>query len=87
MTSGGFRRGRGQAVFSWIGLAVLSTALFPAALTQTDNRIRPETDYMSSILSRNTKAIGLREDKALQRMMSQSGRKWAARSSARHILD
>jgi hypothetical protein len=42
---------------------------------------------MSSILSRNTKAIGLIADPTLQKMMSQTGRKWAIRSSARHILD
>lgn len=71
----------------WLGLAVLSAALAPAAPAQNDAQIRPRSDYMGQILSRNTKTIGLLQDRTLQRMMSQTGRKWAVRSSARHILD
>ncbi|MCX6559008.1 MAG: hypothetical protein NTZ26_00710 [Candidatus Aminicenantes bacterium] len=71
----------------WLGLATLSVALAPAATPQNDAQIRPKSDYMGSILSRNTKTIGLLQDRTLQRMMSQTGRKWAVRSSARHILD
>jgi hypothetical protein len=80
-------RGGGRAVLVWLALAALSVATAPVGLTQGDSQIRPQSDYMSQILSRSTKAIGLREDATLQRMMSQSGRKWAVRSSARHILD
>jgi hypothetical protein len=80
-------KGEGKAVLLWLGLASFSAVLAAAALPQNDSQIRPQTDYMSSILSRNTKAIGLREDRTLQKMMSQTSRKWAVRSSARHILD
>jgi hypothetical protein len=71
----------------WLGLAAISSALTPAAPPQNDAQIRPRSDYMGQILSRNTKTIGLLQDRTLQRMMSQTGRKWAVRSSARHILD
>lgn len=77
----------GRAVLVWLALAALSGAMAPAGPPQNDSQIRPQSDYMSQILSRSTKAIGLREDATLQRMMSQSSRKWAVRSSARHILD
>lgn len=71
----------------WLGLSALSAATLPLPSPQEDPPIRTRSDYMSSILSRNTKALGLREDRTLQRMMSQTGRKWAVRSSTRHILD
>jgi hypothetical protein len=80
-------QGGGRTVLVWLALAALSGAVAPAGLPQNDNQIRPPSDYMSQILSRSTKAIGLREDIALQRMMSQTSREWAVRSSARHILD
>jgi len=77
----------GRSLLSWLALAALAAASTPAGPPQNDSQIRPQSDYMAQILSRNTKAIGLREDGTLQRMMSQTGRKWAVRSSARHILD
>ena len=54
---------------------------------ENSSAIRPRSDYMNSILSRNTKPIGLKEDRRLRTLLGQSNRKWAIRSSVRHILD
>jgi hypothetical protein len=48
---------------------------------------RPATDYMRSLLSQNTKPLGVKVDKSLQRLMRQPTIAWAARASRRHILD
>jgi hypothetical protein len=48
---------------------------------------RPGTDYMRDVLRRNTKPIGLKEDKLLQKLLKQSNTKWAIRAGGRHILD
>jgi hypothetical protein len=44
-------------------------------------------DYMSSILSRNTQPLGLKENVALRKLLNQSSIKWAMRSGGRHILN
>jgi hypothetical protein len=87
MSNGRDRSAGAGAVFLWLGLGILSVAALPLPSPQDDAQIRPRSDYMRDILSRNTKAIGLIADPILQKMMSQTGRKWAVRSSARHILD
>jgi len=48
---------------------------------------KPRYDYMSMFYSRNTKPLGLREDLALKKLMSQPGIKWAIRTGVGHILD
>lgn len=45
-----------------------------------------EYDYMSTFLSRNTKPLGLKENKALKKFLNQSNIKWAVRSGEKHIL-
>lgn len=54
---------------------------------QSGSTVRPGTDYMKDVLRRNTKPIGLKEDKLLQKLLKQSNMKWAIRASGRHILD
>ena len=44
-------------------------------------------DYMSSILSRNTKPLGLKENVTLRKFLNQSSIKWAMRSGSRHLLN
>jgi hypothetical protein len=44
-------------------------------------------DYMSSILSRNTQPLGLKENVTLRKLLNQSSIKWAMRSGGRHILN
>jgi hypothetical protein len=48
---------------------------------------KPQGDYMDTFLSRNTRALGLRENKLVTRMMKQPSIAWAIRSAGRHILD
>lgn len=48
---------------------------------------KPRYDYMSMFYSRNTKPLGLKEDLALKKLMSQPGIKWAIRTRVGHILD
>ncbi len=47
---------------------------------------KPDYDYMSSILSRNTKPLGLKDNLPLRRFLNQPSFKWAIRSGGRHIL-
>jgi hypothetical protein len=44
-------------------------------------------DYMSAIISKNTKPLGLTENKRLNELMRQPNIKWAIRAASRHILD
>jgi hypothetical protein len=48
---------------------------------------KPEFDYMSSILSRNTKPLGLKDNLPLRRFLNQPSIQWAFRAGGRHILD
>jgi hypothetical protein len=48
---------------------------------------KPKSDYMSQILGRNTKPLGLKEDLALRRLLRQPAIKWAVRAGQRHILN
>jgi lipopolysaccharide export LptBFGC system permease protein LptF len=48
---------------------------------------KPENDYMSTILSRNTKPLGLKENLTLQRYLDQPTIKWAIRAEKKHILN
>lgn len=48
---------------------------------------KPKYDYMSTILSRDTKPLGLKEDVALKKFLRQPTIKWAIRAGERHILD
>lgn len=43
-------------------------------------------DYMSSILSRNTKPLGLKVNVTLRKWLSQPSIKWAMRAGSNHIL-
>ena len=48
---------------------------------------KPSYDYLSSILSRSTRPLGLKEDPAARRMLGQGSVPWAIRAGSRHILD
>ena len=48
---------------------------------------KPKYDYMSTVLSRDTKPLGLKEDIVLKKFLKQSSIKWAIRAGERHILD
>jgi hypothetical protein len=61
------------------------------AATSTDkapqNTQKQKFDYMSSILSRNTEPLGLKENVSLRKWLNQPSIKWAVRSGVRHILN
>jgi hypothetical protein len=44
-------------------------------------------DYMSSILSRNTKPLGLKENISLRNFLNQPSIRWAMRAGDRHLLN
>lgn len=48
---------------------------------------KPEFDYMSSILSRNTKPLGLKDNLPLRRFLNQPSIQWAFRAGGKHILE
>ncbi len=48
---------------------------------------KPKYDYMSTILSRNTKPLGLKEDPELEKLLKQPSIKWEIRDGKKHILD
>jgi hypothetical protein len=70
------RKAGSAAVFD-----VAGTSPPPQTVKKTDN------DYMSSILSRNTKPLGLKENLPLRKFLNQPSFKWALRSGGRQILD
>jgi hypothetical protein len=48
---------------------------------------KPKFYYMSSILSRNTKPLGLIDNLTLRKFLNQPSIKWALRSGGKHILN
>jgi hypothetical protein len=48
---------------------------------------KPKYDYMSTFLSRSTQPLGLKEDPAVKKLLSQGAVRWAIRAGSRHVLD
>ncbi len=44
-------------------------------------------NYMETVLSRNTKPLGLKQDVILRNLLGQRSVKWAVRAGIRNILD
>jgi hypothetical protein len=44
-------------------------------------------DYMSNFLMRDTKPLGLKGDRRLEKLLKQPAIYWAIRAGVRHILD
>lgn len=89
-------RGAGPVIVVFLlGASSLQENNQPPSLPSTDTPVapqeypanKPKNDYMSQILGRNTKPLGLKEDLALRRLLRQPAIKWAIRSGQRHILD
>ena len=74
-------------------LILASSAVRPVEPQQTPQETppqdvqKPNYDYMSTLLSRSTRPLGLREDPAVRRMLGQGSVPWAIRAGSRHILD
>jgi hypothetical protein len=77
----------------WIGILCCLLALGAASAPfRTAGRVtfqetrRTQDDYMSALLSRDTKTLGLKENPVLQRMLRQPAIKWTVRSTRAHVL-
>jgi hypothetical protein len=75
-----------------LGLALGPAGLRPGSQTTPQEQPpkevpKPSYDYMSNILSRSTHPLGLKEDPAARRMLSQGAVPWAIRAGSRHLLD
>ena len=60
---------------------------FFATDSTPQNTQKQKFDYMSSILSRNTKPLGLKENVTLRKWLNQPSILWAMRSGNRQILN
>lgn len=79
------RKGPAVILFAALGGLAAGGARWLAA--QNTGQLRTQPDYMTSYLQRNTRPLGLKEDRLQQRLLRQSDRKWAIRAGSRHILD
>jgi hypothetical protein len=76
-----------------MSLDSMSTYAFPGVFADRSRDEAPQStekqkfDYMSSILSRNTKPLGLKENVTLRKWLNQPSIIWAMRSGGRHILN
>jgi len=59
----------------------------PPAQTQEVPVAKPAYDYMSTILSRSTRPLGLKEDVLARKLLQQRPTKWAERAGLRHIFN
>lgn len=67
-------------------LPLLLISLITSAEISPQEEKKTKTDYMSTILSRNTEPLGLKENPELQALLEQPSIKWAVRSGRRQIL-
>ena len=61
------------------------TTSSPESIPQETKKI--QQDYMRKTLDRNTDPLGLQENQALDKFLSQSSIKWVIRSGKKHILN
>jgi len=89
-------RGAGPVIVVFLlGASPLQENNPPPSLPSSDTPVapqeypasKPKSDYMSQILGRNTKPLGLKEDLALRKLLRQPAIKWAIRAGQRHILE
>lgn len=65
----------------------LSKPIPAPSLAQQDYNKKTTEGYMETVLSRNTKPLGLKENVVLRNLLKQPAIKWAIRAGLRHILD
>lgn len=82
-----------------MGVIVLTLSVGSSILPQTKPPSEPplppqeypaekaKYDYMSSFFSRNTKPLGLKEDRAVRQLLRQPATKWAVRAGRSNILN
>jgi len=67
-------------------ITLLLTSLITSGTLSPQEEQKSKNDYMSTLLSRNTEPLGLKEDPELQKLLNQPSIKWAVRSGRRQIL-
>jgi hypothetical protein len=67
-------------------ITLLLTSLITSGALSPQEEQKSKNDYMSTLLSRNTEPLGLKENPELQKLMDQPSVKWAVRSGRRQIL-
>ncbi len=78
----------GAALVLLFGSRAASPGPAPAAQEPPPQEVqKPSYDYMSTFLSRSTNPLGIKEDPAARRVLSQGPVPWAVRAGSRHILD
>jgi len=82
----------GVVLFSLLAapLSVLPArpAQAPTAAPSAPQEVKPpKYDYMSTLPSRSTRPLGLKENPALKKMLDQGAVRWSIRAGARHVLD
>jgi hypothetical protein len=65
----------------------LSKQIPAPSLVQQDYNKKTTEGYMETVLSRNTRPLGLKENIVLRNLLKQPAIKWAIRAGIRHILD
>jgi len=65
------------------GVSLTKDPAFPQNVPEK----KPKYDYMSTILSRNARTLGLKMDPMLEKLLKQPSIKWAIRAGAKHVLD
>lgn len=65
------------------GLSLTKDPAYPQNVPEK----KPKYDYMSTILSRNARTLGLKMDPMLEKLLKQPSIKWAIRAGAKHVLD
>ncbi len=74
-------------LLSLMALATALTPFVPLNGIPSQQTRRTQDEYLSTLLSRNTDPVGLKENPELQRLLRQPAVKWAVRSTRRHILN
>ena len=74
-------------LLSLLALTSALTPLFPGNSGPPQQTRRTQDEYLSTLLSRNTDPVGLKENPELQKLLRQTAVKWAVRSTRRHILN
>ncbi len=67
-------------------LTLLLSLFVTSGILSPQEEQKSKNDYMSTLLSRNTDPLGLKENPGLQKLLNQPSIKWAIKSGRRQIL-
>lgn len=73
--------------FGESGFSSRAPKMIESASPEPQTIKKPEEDYISKFLSRNTEPLGLKENTALEKILNQPDITWACRAIERSILN